>query len=134
MKLNRRLAIALGITALFGVVAVQAQEQQRVNVPFAFELVGQSLQAGTYMAISDLGGPLRIENTATGHSLELVPVLVGLTNSDHSSMVFRCYPSECFLNQIRFAGSQRVYQVPPSKREKVLAKAVRPAVAVVAMR
>jgi len=111
--LNRRLAIGLGITTFFGVAAVQGQEVNRAHVPFAFEAVGQRLEAGDYSA-RDIGGALLVRNNETGQGVLLLPVPVGLANSGQSSMTFRCYGSDCIPDKVQFGGTQRVYQVRPS--------------------
>ena len=133
MKMNRRLAIALGITALFGVVTVRAEDLGRVNVPFAFEASGQRLEAGTYRAV-DNSGALVVRNDKTGQGIFLLPVPIGLANSGQSSMTFRCYGPECFLNRIQFGGTRKMYGIGSSKREKELAKVERPQITIVAMR
>jgi hypothetical protein len=124
MKLNRRLAIALGITALFGVAVVQAEELKQYHVTFAFEAVGQKLEAGTYGAV-DNGGLLLVENIATGQGVYILPVPTGLTNSGKSSITLDCNGSQCFLNKIQFSGSQRrVYQDLHDKAEELLSTGV----------
>ena len=132
MTLNRRLAMALGITALFGVAVVRAEEMHQARVSFAFEVAGQKLAAGTYHAV-DNAGTLLIRNSATGQGVYILPVAAGLTNSDQSSMTFRCYGSSCFLSQIQFRGAG-VYKVRPAKREKELARIEQPQVTLIALR
>ena len=106
MKMDRRLAVALGITALFGVATVRAAELGRVNVPFAFEALGQRLEAGTYRA-GDNSGALVVRNDKTGQGIFVLPVPIGLTNGGQSSMTFRCYGPECFLNGFSSAAPVR---------------------------
>ena len=133
MTLNRRLTIALGVTALLGVAAVQAEELGRASVPFAFEARGKRMEAGPYSAVNN-GGILLIRNSATGQGVYLLLVPAELTNPGQSSMTFRCYGSECFLNQIQFGGTHRVYQLHPSSREVELGKVGRPQITLIAMR
>lgn len=133
MKMDRRLAVALGITALFGVATVRAAELGRVNVPFAFEALGQRLEAGTYKA-GDNSGALVVRNDKTGQGIFLLPVPIGLANGGQSSMTFLCYGPQCFLSRIQFGDTHKIYGIGTSKREKELAKVARPQVTVVAMR
>ena len=133
MTLNRRLTIALGVTALLGVAAVQAEELGRASVPFAFEARGKTMEAGPYSAFNN-GGVLLIRNNATSQGVYLLLVPADLTKPGQSSMTFRCYGSECFLNQIQFGGIHRVYQLRPSSREVELAKVGHPQVTPIAMR
>ena len=133
MTLNRRLTIAIGVTALLGVAAVQAEELGRASVPFAFEASGKTLDAGPYSAV-DNGGILFIRNNATGQGVYLLPVPAGLTNTGQSSMTFRCYSSKCFLKQIQFSGTRRLYQVGPSRHEVELAKSGPPQITPIAVR
>ena len=116
MKMERRLVVALGITALFGVATVRAAELGRVNVPFAFEALGQRLEAGTYRA-GDNSGALVVRNDKTGQGIFL-----------------RCYGPQCFLSRIQFGDTRKIYGIGTSKREKELAKVERPQVTIVAMR
>ena len=65
--LNRRLVIGLETTTFFGVAAVQGQEVRQAHVPFAFEAVGQGLEAEDYSA-RDNGGALLVRSNKTGQA------------------------------------------------------------------
>ncbi len=134
MTRNSGLAIALGIAALFGAAAVQAADLKHANVPFAFEVAGQRLAAGTYNATLSNGGTLLIQGGATNKGVYLIPTPVGLRKSEESIMTFSCYGSSCFLGKIQFGQSEIVYQVRTSKHERELAKLERPEVTLIAMR
>jgi mannose/cellobiose epimerase-like protein (N-acyl-D-glucosamine 2-epimerase family) len=134
MTLNRRLTISLGIAALLGAAVVQAAELKQADVPFAFSVAGQRLEAGPYNATLSNGGALLIQNYTTRHSVYLIPLPAGERKIDQSSMTFLCYGSNCFLSQVTFAQSGTVYKVRPSKHEQELAKVERPAVTLIAMR
>ena len=133
MRVNRRLVISIGITALFGAAVVQAEELGRAHVRFAFETRDQRMEAGTYTAV-EKEGVLLVRNNTTAQGVFLLPVLAGLSNSDESSMTFRCYGSDCFLSKIQFGGTHKVYEINPSNHEKELATVKRPQITTVAMR
>jgi len=135
MTLNRRFAIALGITALLGAAVVSAEQLGKADVPFAFEAAGQKWAAGTYTAArQNAAGTVLIRNSESSQAMFIMPVPVGPSRNDTSSMAFNCYGSQCFLSKIQFGQTRTVYQVHPSQREKELAHAERPQVNLVAMR
>jgi 2-polyprenyl-6-methoxyphenol hydroxylase-like FAD-dependent oxidoreductase len=135
MTLNRRFAIALGLTALLGAAVVSAEQLGKADVPFAFEMAGQKWTAGSYSAVRQAaGGSVLIRNSSTWQAAFVTPVPAGPARSHDSSMGFHCYGSQCFLSTIQFGQSQNVYQIRPSSREKELAQTERPKVTLVAMR
>lgn len=136
MTLNRRLAIALGFTALLGAAVVQAEELKKAAVPFAFEVAGQKMEAGTYeTSRHSAGGVLLIQNSKTRKATFLTPIPAGPAKNEQSILTFRCFGSQCFLERIQFGDTGTAYVVSPSKREKELAKAgERPQDTLVAMR
>jgi hypothetical protein len=119
--LNCRLAVALGVAALFGAAAVQAQELHQAKVTFGFEVAGQKMEAGTYRAILDTLGSLTIENTTTNHQVYLMPLPRSVADNERSSLTFRCYAGQCFLNKVQFGQTDYVYGVPQTKHEKEVA-------------
>jgi hypothetical protein len=135
MTLNRRFAIALGLTALLGAAAVSAEQLGKADVPFAFEVVGQKLAPGSYTAVrQNAAGTFLIRNSQTGEAAAVMPVPVGPSRSEGSKMTFKCYGSQCFLSSIQFGQSQSVYQIRPSHHEKELAKVEQPQLNLIAMR
>ena len=134
MTLNRRFAIALGITALFGAAVVNAAQLGKAVVPFTFEVAGQKLAAGPYSAASASGGLVTIRNTATGQSVYIMPRPGDSTISDESKLTFTSYGSKCFLSQMQFGQTRTTYNVPRSHHEKELAKAERSEEKLIAMR
>jgi hypothetical protein len=134
MTLNRRFAIALGITALFGAAVVHAAQLGKADVPFAFEVAGQKMAAGSYTTTSHPGGDVVIRNTATGKSAYVLPRPADRPRSDASKLTFTCYGSKCFLSQMQFGQTGQSYNVPRSQHERELAKAERPEAKLIAMR
>jgi hypothetical protein len=134
MTLNRRFAIALGITALFGAAVVNAAQLGKADVPFGFEVGGQKMAAGSYTATSHAGGDVVIRNTATGRSAYILPRPADSIRSDDSKLTFTCYGSQCFLSETQFGQTRTSYNVPRSHHEKELAKSERPEEKLIAMR
>jgi hypothetical protein len=134
MTLNRRFAIALGITALFGAAVVNAAQLGKADVPFAFEVAGQKMAAGSYAAASHPGGDVAIRNTATGQSAYILPRPADWTRGDDSKLTFTCYGSQCFLSQMQFGQTRQSYNVPRSHHERELATRERPEEKLIAMR
>jgi hypothetical protein len=134
MTLNRKLAIALGITALAGAAVVQAGELGKATIPFAFEAAGKKLSAGTYTSETRPGGDVLIRNVTTNEAVFVMPRPSGIVRSGYSKLTFSCYGSNCFLSKMQFGGTQRTYQVPRSRHERELAKAERSEETLIAMR
>jgi hypothetical protein len=134
MTLNRRFAIALGITALVGAAVVKAEELGKADVPFAFEVAGQKLPAGTYTATKGLGGDVLIRNVSTRDHAYVLSHPDGITSSRDSELTFSCYGSNCFLSQLQFGQTQRTYNLPRSRHEKELAHTERSREMLIAMR
>ena len=134
MTLNRRFAIALGITALAGAAVVQAAELGKAAIPFAFEAGGQKLSAGTYTTVSGPGGDVLIRNVTTNEAAFVMPRPTVIVHNGDSKLTFSCYGSNCFLSKMQFGATQRTYQVPRSRHEKEFAKAERSEEKLIAMR
>lgn len=134
MTLNRRFVFALGFAALLGVTAVQAQDQQYAKIPFAFEVGGKQVQAGTYSTTREVNGLVVVRNNETSEKVFLVPILAKQTSPGKSSITFKRYGSRYFLRTIQFGSQGSTYEVMASRHEKELAKVETPKVVMVAMR
>jgi hypothetical protein len=135
MTLNRRFAIALGLTALLGAAVVSAEQLGTANVPFTFELAGQKWAPGPYTTVrQNAAGTLLIENSQTGEAAFVMTMGTVPSHSDISWMTFKCYRGQCFLSSIQFSQTRTTYELAPSRREKELTKIDRPQINLVAMR
>ncbi len=134
MKLNRRITRSLGFAALVGAAAVEAEQLGKAEVPFAFEVSGQKMNAGTYTAVRRTQGAVLIQNVATGKAVFVAPGAPNTTSRLDSSLTFTCYGSNCFLSQMRFYQTNRSYSVPVSHHEKELARVDQPERKLIAMR
>jgi hypothetical protein len=135
MTLNRRFAIALGLTAILGAAVVSAEQLGKADVPFAFEMAGQKWAPGPYTAVRQgLAGTVLIRSGATNKAVFVMPVATEPSHGDASAMTFKCYGPHCFLSNIQFGQTRTVYELRASQREKELAKIERPQVNLVAIR
>ena len=132
MTLNRRWIVALGFTALLGASAVQAEELDRANVPFAFNVAGKQQEAGSYSAQRQ-SNVLIVRNNASRNEVMVVPIPAKVDYKAASSMTFERYGSQYFLRKVAF-NTGYVYELARTKHEKELARAERPEVILVAMR
>lgn len=124
MKNNLMLfAVAL---ALLVTTAASAQTiQLKAEIPFGFIVNGATLPAGEYLVRSENeGGTVLLFSDLNGHHHNLMS-----TNSCRSpkvakktKLVFHRYGDRYFLSQIWIAGRDSGRELPPSRREREVAR------------
>jgi hypothetical protein len=108
---------------LMGSAAAQTTVHMRANVPFNFAVGSTTLPAGTYNIQNVTNTQALLVKSQSGEAS-----MIAGTNSAEgarsakSKLVFHKYGSQYFLAEIWTQGSELGRQVPPSNREKELAK------------
>src|SRR5260370_17281285 len=69
MTTLRNIAMTIGLAAMLGSATLFAQNESKANIPFDFQIMGQTLPAGQYLVkLSQENRMLVFRNTETGHS------------------------------------------------------------------
>ncbi len=114
-------AIAAILLASLGAAATASAQDHaaKANIPFGFYVNNKWVPAGEYTLTSDSRSPnvitIRGENSSVallslGHTVDRQP--------GSSSLVFKKYGDQYFLNEIRCAACRMSVGFTPSKREK----------------
>ena len=122
------LFVLLALTVL-GVAVSHAQTGSLINakVPFDFVVNGRTYTSGDYSILSTstynvwiLRGTNRQSGFLVAQSAE------SNTPADRSKLVFHCYNSRklCFLAEVWFSGNRIGSQLPITRHEKELARAI----------
>lgn len=119
-QISRMLAVGMALAASAAVYA-QTSTTLRVDVPFAFSASGKMMPAGTYLLAQEqkvsavwIKGNRSMIAITTGH-------LAPKSEYEQPRLVFECYGSECFLQQIWTGGNSSGVRVRTSAREQELA-------------
>jgi hypothetical protein len=115
------MALALLVTTAASAQTVKVN----ANVPFAFIVNGTTKPAGEYSveSLDSDGKVLVIGNRTSGaKSLVLATSCRALKSADQTELIFRRYGNSYFLKQIWVAGNDVGHEIPPTARERELAK------------
>jgi hypothetical protein len=112
--------------ALLVTTAASAQTiKVNANVPFDFIVNGATMPAGEYSveSLDSYGKVLVIGNLTSGaKSLVVATSCIALESADQTKLIFRRYANSYFLRQIWVAGNDAGHEIPPTARERELAK------------
>ena len=112
--------------ALLVTTAASAQTiKVNANVPFDFIVNGATMPAGEYSveSLDSYGKVLVIGNLTSGaKSLVVATSCSALESADQTKLIFRRYGNSYFLRQIWVAGNDAGHEIPPTARERELAK------------
>lgn len=113
-------------TALLLLSATAAFGQSRFDIPFNFRVGDRNLSAGTYI-VSGGGAltPARLTGGA-GQAIVVLPQssVQKMSNPSTGALVFRRYNNVYYLSQIWRRGSSEGSQLPMSRSEREVARAV----------
>ncbi len=69
MTTLRNIAMTIGLAAMLGSATLFAQTESKANIPFDFQIMGQTLPSGQYLVkLSQENRTLVFRNMETGHS------------------------------------------------------------------
>jgi len=120
MKRITAIAHLVAVTLIATGCAFAQDHVVQATVPFAFNISGSSLPAGTYKIGSDFGraNMLSIRNRAQGVNVWAMGVVDSNDPRKNASLLFHKYGDKYFLSEIRYANSSRKLRFPASKTEK----------------
>jgi hypothetical protein len=115
----RNIAITIGLTAVLGSATLFAQNASKANIPFDFQMTGQTMPAGRYIVqlVPDRH-MLVFQNVATGHS---AMTLVQQTKSgtlEEAILTFRHNGEQYKLESAWFAGVEGGYSTLKGKSDR----------------
>jgi hypothetical protein len=123
--MKRNLLVAMALALLVTTAASAQTVKLNVTVPFSFIVNGAALPAGEYSVSSmdDHGTVLAIHNlNSKATSLVSSIACVKRDYPTQSKLIFRRYGDRYFLNQIWTEGNNDGRELPPSAREKEVAR------------
>jgi hypothetical protein len=110
----------VALSLLLTAAGAFAQTREKASVPFAFEVWGEHLPAGTYSVEKQMDSAfITIENLNTGHSI-MTLATPGLSGHKSRKLVFDHVGGQYFLSQIWGEAGTSGMSVPASRREKEL--------------
>ena len=119
MTTLRNIAMTIGLAAMLGSASLFAQTQSKANIPFDFQIMGQTLPAGQYLVkLSQENRTLVFLNMESGHStmVQAHPYKSGMR--EDPILTFRHSGDQYKLETAWFAGVQGGYGPPPGKRDR----------------
>ena len=129
-KEENRMKRNLLITAALAMLGTTAASAQTVNlqatVPFSFTVNRATMPAGRYSlrSVDNPGPALAIRNLDSNATNTVLSIAFASTkDASKTKLVFHRYGGQYFLSQIWIAGNSRGREIPPSAREKEMAKA-----------
>ena len=120
-----RMSMAIGFSAALGSALLIAQTSGAgvAEVPFDFQILNQTLDAGTYaVAQANSSGVLTLRNQDTGKSIVIMAGINKSGKAGDPKLVFNRYGDRYFLSQVWFAGEDFGHGLMPSKLEREMAK------------
>jgi hypothetical protein len=120
MKRITTIAHLVAVTLIATGCALAQDHLVQATVPFAFNINGSSLPAGTYKVGSDFGraNMLSIKNREQSVNIWAIGMVDSNDPSKTASLVFHRYGDQYFLSEIHYANSSSKLHFPASKTEK----------------
>jgi hypothetical protein len=115
----RTIALTIGLTAVLGTATVFAQTESKANIPFDFQITGQTLPAGQYtVKLSQDNRMLVFRNMETGHwsMAQAHPYEPG--TMEQPKLTFLHKGDRYTLESAWFAGIQGGYGPPRGKSDR----------------
>ena len=115
-----RLILTAGLAALFGGLALNAQDQKaQANIPFAFQTSDRTLSVGEYtVQETSSRGVLKLSDSE-GHAIFVSSRLADTGAPGNPRLIFRAYGNEHLLSQV-WMDNGSGYSVAESAAEKNL--------------
>jgi hypothetical protein len=115
----RNIAMTIGLTAILGSATLFAQTESKANIPFDFQITGQTLPAGQYLVkLNQANRMLVFRNTETGHSTMTLTHPYKSGTMEEPKLIFRHSGERYTLESAWFAGVSGGYGPPQGKRDR----------------
>jgi hypothetical protein len=118
MKTLRNIAMTIGLAAVLGSATLFAQTASKANIPFDFQMTGQTMPAGQYIVTLANRQMLVFQNVATGRSN--VTLVHGSKSGARVEpiLTFRHSGERYKLDSAWFAGVEGGYSPLQGKRDR----------------
>jgi len=111
--------MTIGLTAILGSATLFAQTETKANIPFDFQITGQTLPAGQYLVkLNQANRMLVFRNTETGHSTMTLAHPYKSGTMEEPKLIFRHSGERYTLESAWFAGIAGGYGPPQGKRDR----------------
>lgn len=119
MKTLRNIAITFGLTAVLGSASLFAQTASKADIPFDFQMTGQTVPAGQYIVrLTDNHQMLVFQNVATSRSIMTLVQPSKSGTVEEPILTFRHTGDKYKLESAWFAGVNGGYSTLPGKRDR----------------
>jgi hypothetical protein len=115
----RNIAMTIGLTAVLGTATLFAQTESKANIPFDFQITGQTLPAGQYLVkLNQDNRMLVFRSMVTGHSTMAQAHPYKSGTMEEPKLVFLHKGDRYTLETAWFAGIQGGYGPPHGKSDR----------------
>jgi hypothetical protein len=119
MTTLRNIAMTIGLTAVLGTATLLAQTESKANIPFDFQITGQTLPAGQYLVKLDQASRMLVfRNVATGQSTMVMAHPYRSGTREEPQLAFLHSGERYTLESAWFAGVQGGYGPPRGKGDR----------------
>jgi hypothetical protein len=113
------IAITIGLAAILGSATLFAQTESKANIPFDFQITGQTLPAGQYLVrLNQENRMLIFRNVETGHATMALAHPYKSGTTEDPKLIFRHSGDRYTLESAWFAGVPGGYGPPQGKRDR----------------
>ena len=115
----RTIAMTIGLTALLGTATLFAQNESKANIPFDFQIKGQTLPAGQYIVkLNPDNRMLVFRSMESGHTTVALAHAYKSGTVEEPKLVFLHKGDRYTLQTAWFAGIQGGYGPPRGKSDR----------------
>ena len=113
------IAMTIGLTAVLGTATLFAQTASKANIPFDFQITGQTMPAGQYsVKLANSSRMLTFRNVATGLTTVVLAQPSETGTMEEGKLIFLHSGERYMLQSAWFAGVRNGYGVPQGKRDR----------------
>jgi hypothetical protein len=115
----RNFVMTIGLAATLGSATLFAQTESKANIPFDFQITGQTLPAGQYLVkLNQENRMLVFRNIETGHSIMVLAHAYKSGTVEDPKLTFRHSGERYTLESAWFAGVAGGYGPPRGKSDR----------------
>ena len=115
----RNIAMAIGLTTILGAASLFAQNESKANIPFDFQITGQTLPAGQYLVkLNQDNRMLVFRNMENGHTIMAQAHPYKSGTMEEPKLTFLHKGDRYTLETAWFAGVQGGYGPPRGKSDR----------------
>jgi hypothetical protein len=119
MKTLKNIAMAIGLTAVLGSAALNAQNGSKASIPFDFQITGTTLPSGDYaVRLDNARHMLTFQNLSTGRSATMLTHPFKAGTKEEPVLIFRHNGERYTLESAWFAGIDGGYGPLKAPRDR----------------